>query len=281
MTHTLRSIVRVAVVVVPILAYFTIAPSGTAQQPASATKAQSAAQTPVAKPPPAPKREMFQITVVKIKPEMLDQWLEFQKTETIPMLKKAGVASRDAWQTATFGEGFMYAFVTPIENFSQYDGDTPPVRVLGADCARAYGVKNRRFIESTRTYAEQMRPDLSYDIKMTAPPKFALLSEIQVAGGKTSEYEAFLKSDVVPVMRKAKVGYAVTQTILGGDVSAFTSLVFYDSFADIGKGHPFQRVLGVEGERQLLVKGSAFVTHVERSVIRYVPDLSFSARGTT
>jgi hypothetical protein len=275
-----RSVLRVAFVVVAIVVYAAIGPSGTAQQTTGAAKAQTAAQQPASKQP-APKREMFQITVLKVKPEMLDQWLEFQKNETIPMLKKAGVKSRDAWQTATFGEGFMYAFVTPIENFSQYDGDTPPIRALGADGARAYGEKNRRFIESTRTYAEQSRPDLGYDMKMTGPPKFALLSEIQVAPGKIPEYEALLKSDVVPVMRKAKLGYAVTQTILGGDVSSFTSLIFYDSFAEIGKGHPFQRILGAEGERQLLMKAAPLVTHVERSVIRYVPDLSFSSRGTT
>jgi hypothetical protein len=275
-----RSVLRVASVVVAIVVYAAIGPSGTAQQTTGAAKAQTAAQQPASKQP-APKREMFQITVLKVKPEMLDQWLEFQKNETIPMLKKAGVKSRDAWQTATFGEGFMYAFVTPIENFSQYDGDTPPIRALGADGARAYGEKNRRFIESTRTYAEQSRPDLGYDMKMTGPPKFALLSEIQVAPGKIPEYEALLKSDVVPVMRKAKLGYAVTQTILGGDVSSFTSLIFYDSFAEIGKGHPFQRILGAEGERQLLMKAAPLVTHVERSVIRYVPDLSFSSRGTT
>jgi len=233
------------------------------------------------RPQPAPKREMLQVTVAKIKPELVDQWLEFQKNETIPMLKKSGLKSRDAWTTATFGDGFTYAFVTPIESFAQYDGDARPVRALGADGARAYGEKNRRFVESTRTYAVQTRPDLGHDVKMTAPPKLALLSDIQIAPGKIGEFEAFVKSDVVPVMRKARVGYSVAQTTIGGDTSAFSSLIFYDSFAEIGKGHPFLRVLGAEGERQILAKAAAFVTHLERHVIRYVPELSFTARPTT
>ena len=241
----------------------------------------TAIQPQAPRPQPAPKRETLQVTVAKIKPELVDQWLEFQKNETIPMLKKSGLKSRDAWTTATFGEGFTYAFVTPIESFAQYDGDARPVRALGADGARAYGEKNRRFVESTRTFAIQTRPDLSYDIKMTAPPKLALLSDITVAPGKVADYEAFVKTDVLPIMRKVRVGYAVDQTIIGGDISAFSSLIFYDSFADIGKGHPFQRVLGVEGERQLQAKAAAFVTHVERHVIRFVPELSFTSRPTT
>lgn len=245
-------------------------------------KAQPAAAQPTVRPAAPLKREMAQITVVKIKPDLVTEWLDFQKNETIPMLKKAGVPRRDAWQTAVFGEGFMYAFVTPIESFTQYDGDSSPaVRALGAEGARTYNAKNRRFIESTRSYAQQTRPDLGYDVKMSGPPKLALLSDVQVALGKVPDYEALVKSDILPVMRKAHLGYAVTQTILGGDASSFTTLIFYDSFADIGKGHPFQRILGAEGERQLSVKAAGIVTHVERTVIRYVPDLSFAPRPST
>lgn len=241
--------------------------------PKTPAKAQSAAE-------PA-KGEMLQIAVLKIKSDFVTEWLAFQKNETIPMLKKAGIPRRDAWQTAVFGEGSMYAFVTPIENFAQYDGDAPAVRALGAEGAQAYAEKNRRFIESTRVYAEQTRPDLSNDVKMTAPPKLALLSDVQIALGKVPAYEALVKSDVLPVMRKANLPYVVSQTILGGDVSSFTTLIFYDSFAEIGKGHPFQRILGAEGERQLTAKAAGIVTHVERNIIRYVPELSFATAPPT
>ena len=96
--------------------------------------------------------------------------VEFQKNETIPMLEKAGAIRRDAWQTAVFGESGIYAFVVPIENFNQYDGDNPPLRALGAEGARAHAEKNRRFIVSSRTYADQTRPDLGYggqDVRAT------------------------------------------------------------------------------------------------------------------
>ena len=236
---------------------------------------------PQAAAKPAPKREMIQVTVVKVKPDLLNEWLEFQKNETIPMLKKAGAIRRDAWQTGIFGESGMYAFVVPIENFNQYDGDNPPLRALGADGARAYAERNRRFIVSSHTYANQTRPDLGYEIKMSGPPKLALLSNVGIALGKGSDYEALVKSDVLPVMRKARLGYAVSQTVLGGDINEFTTLIFYDTFADIGKGHPFDRILGADGSRQLTAKAVGIVTHVERSIVRYVPELSFAPRPIT
>ncbi len=82
-------------------------------------------------------------------------------------------------------------------------------------------------------------------------------------------------------MRKANLPFVVWQTILGGDVSSFTTLIFYDSFAEIGKGHPFQRILGAEGERQLTAKAAGIVTHVKRTLVRYVPELSFTAAAPT
>jgi hypothetical protein len=236
---------------------------------------------PQAAAKPAPKREMIQVTVVKVKPDLLNEWLEFQKNETIPMLKKAGAIRRDAWQTGIFGEAGMYAFAVPIENFNQYDGDNPQLRALGADGARAYAEKNRRFLVSSHTFADQTRPDLGNEVKMTGPPKLALLSNVRIALGKGSDYEALLKSDVLPVMRKARLGYAVSQTVLGGDINEFTTLIFYDTFADIGKGHPFDRILGADGSRQLTAKAVGIVTHVERSVVRYVPELSFAPRPIT
>jgi hypothetical protein len=279
MTSNVPHTLRILCACVVLVAGVAVAPLDT-QQSSAPAKAQPA-QPPATRTQTPASPESLQITVVKVKPDMLDQWLEFQKTETIPMLKKAGVKSREAWQTAVFGEGFMYGFVTPIESFAQYDGDAPPVRALGADGARAYGERNRRFIESTRTFLAQTRPDLSAPIKTTAPPKIAVLSDISVAVGKAPDYEAFVKSDVLPVMRKAKLGYVVTQTMLGGDVGEYSSLTFYDNFADLGKGSPFQRVLGADGERQLAAKAAAFVRKLERSVLRYVPDLSFAPPAPT
>jgi hypothetical protein len=261
----------------PLVARSTM-PNNVSGQPEAKTPAKPQA---AARPAPLPKREMIQVTVVKVKPDLLNEWLDFQKNETIPMLKKAGATRRDAWQTGIFGESGMYAFVTPIENFNQYDGDNPPLRALGADGARAYAEKNRRFILSSRTYADQTRPDLGYEVKMSGPPKLALLSNVQIAFGKGSDYEALVKSDVLPVLRKAHLGYAVSQTMLGGDINEFTTLIFYDTFADIGKGHPFDRILGADGSRQLTSKAAGIVTHVERSIVRYVPDLSFAPRPIT
>src|SRR2546426_5171510 len=86
----------------------------TAQQSAPAAKAPAAAkqapQTAAAMPLPR-----AAVTIVQIKPELVNEWQDFQKNETIPTLRKAGVTERTAL-TTVFGESFEYIFLTPVKS---------------------------------------------------------------------------------------------------------------------------------------------------------------------
>ena len=230
---------------------------------------------PAAQMPPAP--SMLSINVVHIKPDMITDYQEFAKNETIPALQKGGVTVREAWTTAVFGESYEYTYVTPIANWADFDGPTPIVKALGQDGARAYGMKARKFITSSRTYAVQMRPDLSFMGKMTWPPKMAVVNSIHVMPGRNQDFENLLKSDVLPAMKKADVlAYLVSQTVHGGDVTEYITLTIVDSFAEMGKGSPLIRGMGQEAFNKFLAKGAGLIAHQERSVIRYVPELSIT-----
>jgi hypothetical protein len=207
---------------------------------------------------------------------MVAEWQEFQRNESMPALKKGGVKERQTWQTANFGEAYEYVFVSPIEDFAQFDGDSAVVKALGQEGARAYLAKARRMIVASHSYAVQERPDLSYEGTMTGPPKLAVVASVSVAAGKNAAFESFIKSDVVPIMKKANVsGYFVNQTMLGGNANEYVTLTFYDSFAEIGRGLPFLRILGPAGYERFLQKTAGLVTNLERTVMRYVPGLSF------
>ena len=80
----------------------------------------------------------------------------------------------------------------------------------------------------------------------------------------------------MPVMKQAQVTYLVTQTIFGGDANEYVTLTMRDSFADLDKGPVLVQALGEEGAQKLLQKLPAgIVVHVERSLSRLVPELSF------
>jgi hypothetical protein len=221
------------------------------------------------------------ITVVRVKPDMVAEWQDLQKNVVNPALKKAGVKERGVFETAVFGESYEYVVITPITSLAQYDELMSPLRkTLGEDAFRDYQAKSRRCVVSAHTFGELARLDLSYMGKMasmTAPPKLAVVNSISVVPGRASTFENLVKTDILPVMKKANViGYFVSQSMFGGDGYGYTSVVFFDSFAEIGKGSPFLRVLGPAGSASLLAKFAGVVAHQERTIARYNADLSFS-----
>ncbi|HXG91590.1 MAG TPA: hypothetical protein VNN73_04380 [Blastocatellia bacterium] len=239
-------------------------------------------KAPAAQAPAMPAPQWLSVNVVRVKPDMLLEYQEFAKNETIPTLQKGGVKSREAWTTANFGEAYEYFYVTPIENLSQYDSPGPVIKALGEDGARAYGAKARRFIESSHTFAIQTRPDLSYAGKMGDAPKIAVVNWISIAPGRSADFENLIKSDVLPAVKKAGLqGYLVSQVMFGGDAYQYITLALADSFAEISKGSPVMRGMGQEAFNRFLPRVAGIILHQERAVVRFVPDLSFPAPAKT
>lgn len=229
----------------------------------------------------APAQMWSSISVVRVKPDMVAEWQDLQKNVVNPALKKAGVKERSIFQTAVFGESFEYVVITPITSFAQYDEPVSLLRkTLGEDAYRDYQAKSRRCVVSVHTYGDLARLDLSYMGKMatmTGPPKLAVVNAVSVVPGRAAAFESLVKTEILPVMKKANViGYFVSQTMFGGDGYGYTSVVFFDSFAEIGKGSPFLRALGPAGAQRFFLKFAGLVAHQERVVARYNADLSIS-----
>lgn len=229
-----------------------------------------------APPPPAPP-EMIAVTTVRVKPEMLNEWLDLQRNEVLPAIKKGGLKSREAWTTGVFGESFEYVFVAPITNFAQYDSDSPQVKALGAEGSRALVAKQRRMVASSHTTAYLMRPDLSFQGNMTGAPKFSIVTFVKVTSGRNLAFESLVKTVVTPTMKRAGVsGYFVGQAIYGGDANGYVTLVPIENFAELDKGSPFNRADGPQGVNRFLPKTLGIVISAERVISRYVADLSFA-----
>jgi hypothetical protein len=226
----------------------------------------------------APKPQLISITVTRVKPEMLQEWQDLIKNELNPALQKAGVPFRSVYATAVFGDSYEYVSISPITNFAQYDKPSPLVTAMGQEGLTRYGHKIRKCVDGSYTYAVRLRPDLSIMTEMTGPPKFAVISHVRVVPGKNSEFENFLKTDIVANYKKLNLpGYFVEQTIFGGDANSYTTITVVNSFSDLDKGPLLNQAVGEEGAQKILQRGGAFITSLERYFSRFVPELSFAA----
>ena len=251
-----------------------------APQSAPAAKA-SAVAKPVSQPASTTPLPRVAITMVQIKPELINEWQDFQKNETIPTLRKAGVTERTAVATV-FGESFEYVFLTPVKSLAERDGDSPIVKALGQDGARAFGEKNRRFIAHQRTYLATVRTDLSYQPTSMPNLPVVVVSDFSIAPGRNADFESYIKNDLTPAHKQMKTGgFIVHQAVFGGDGNSFVIATLMPNFAELEKGPAITRAYGQARAAAIQQKLAGIVTHVERTVVRVVPELSFQTRATS
>ncbi len=235
----------------------------------------SMAQTPTPTPPAVPPSQWLVITQISVKPEMMAEFQNFMKNTTNPALKKGGIKWREVWQSTSFaGDAFEFVLVAPFDKFAEFDGPGPLEKALGAQGFAEWSAKAGTLVKSVHRYIVRTRPDLSGMSKAYAP-KLAVVSSVSVANGRNQEFENYIKNDFAPVFAKAGYNYLVSQTIFGGDANEYVTLAMRDSFTDIDKGPIPTQALGAEGAQKLFAKLPAgAVTHMERTIMRLVPELS-------
>jgi hypothetical protein len=223
---------------------------------------------------PATTRSFVQ--VVRLKPEMVNEWLDLQKNEVIPAQKKAGVTGRITLATVV-GNTFEYTMLTPFPSWAAMDGDAPLVRALGAAGAAQLNAKLRRCIFTQSSYMTNRQDALSI------PAADALVWRIavrRVLPGKMQEYLAHYKADVLPAMQRAKAegkiaGSTVATRGVGAPSGEFTTVTYYSKFADLDGPNPVVQVLGQEAANKIGARSSELSTAGQVIVRRRLADLSF------
>jgi len=214
------------------------------------------------------------VTITHVKPEMLTEWVDLQKNEVVPALKKAGEKTRTVYVTSLFGNAYEYALVSPIEKMSQFDGQSPMVKALDAPGAARLNEKLRKCIESATSFMATRLPEISY-----APegpmPNMMVSVRYRIAPGKMADFQNLMKTEVLPVYKKAKVGLIVNQRGPGANPSDVTIFTAYTKFADMEGGPFLTQQLGKEGADRLNAKFLGTRSLVEVVVRRKVADLSF------
>jgi hypothetical protein len=241
----------------------------------------SMAQTPTPTPPAAPPSQWLVITQVIVKPEMMAEFQNFMKNTTNPALKKGGLKWREVWQSTNYaGDAFEFVLVAPFDKFAEFDGPGPLEKALGSQGFAEWSAKAGSLVKDVHRYIIRTRPDLSSMSKPYAP-KLAVVSSVRVANGRSQEFENYIKNDFAPVFAKAGYNYLVSQTIFGGDANEYVTLAMRDSFTDIDKGPIPTQALGEEGAQKLFAKLPAgAISHMERTIMRFVPELSIMPAET-
>jgi len=214
------------------------------------------------------------VTVTHVKPDMVAEWIDLQKNEVVPAMKKAGEKTRTVYATSIFGDAYEYLLISPIENMSQFDGQGPLLKALDTAGANRLNEKLRKCTLSSTSYMITRLPDVS-NILEGPTPNMLVTVRYRIAPGKMPEFQNLMKAEVLPVYKKAKMGMIVNQRGPGANVNDVTVSTAYTKFADMDAGPFMTQQLGKEAADRLNAKFIGIRNIMEVVVRRKVADLSF------
>ena len=219
--------------------------------------------------------EWMQVDIVNVVPNRVEDYVELQLEEVNPTLQRAGVPWRSVWRVAEFGNSYELQLVTPMSSLAQYDTGGPLARVLQPDRRLRLVDQLRRMTVSRKRYAMRYRPDMSVEADDVGGLSLARVTTLQVAPGRTPDWEDFLRS-ALPKFTDANLVFGVYERVFGPGPSSWLIVENYSSFAQLEQPSLVARAFGEEAGA--LTAGLAGVlTSIERTVLRYDAELSYSA----
>ena len=237
-----------------------------------------------AQAPPA--SDLRRVIDVQVKPESVAAWGALQRDEMLPAFRKAGAAWVDVWASAA-GDPYLRTIVTPVDSLADIEFAPALERALGLDRARSLLDRNRQMVNGVNTFIMRGRPELGFGT--FSRRSVGLLSTITVYAGRSAEFETLLKQSVLNTLKEINASsFVVLQVLYGGDPNQYRTVLAYDSSKeargaeqrDLGLlGHP-DPIAWLQQNAPKNVDGlgpqpGSPVSHIERTIIRYQPELSF------
>lgn len=214
---------------------------------------------------------LLDVTRVSVKPDMGREFNEFVKNEFNPALIKGGMKESWAWQSG-LGDAFTYVFVSGLSKMGDMDGPSPLEKGLGADAVGPFFKRAGTMVTSVRSMVMIERPDLSF-VTSTAVPKMAVVVTMKAAPGRQSEFETYFMNEFMPAFKKTDVrGLMMHQLMMGGDPHEYVMLVPIENWAEIDRGHPVARTIGMDGWKKIRDRMPGSITDI--TVMRLNPSLS-------
>jgi hypothetical protein len=219
---------------------------------------------------PAPPGQLALMRIVQLQPGAGAEYWSFMKDEYIPALKKAGVTEFYTAASTMFGQGGRIVTLRPINDLAQLDGAAPLVKALGQQGADALDRKLTKLIASYRLLLTYSRPELSFPPPSSYVPKLIVERIYTVAPGREADFEKHHRNVSEALKNTDLKGLTVARVAIGGNLTEYRSVAWFDSYADIPKLNGARR----NTEEAVGPWPAGVITHVEGSTFRAVPEAS-------
>lgn len=216
----------------------------------------------------------MRVDIMQVLPRELDEFIELQLEDVNPALRRAGVPWRSAWRTAEFGNTYELLFVSPLDDMGEYDSGGPLARALDPDRLARIRDSVRRTLSGRQSYAIRYRPELSVESDDVAGLSLARITTVEVAPGRVADWEVFLRDNLAQ-FQGADAVFGIYERYFGPGPSTWQIVENHSSFAELDEPSILERTFG-ERSDEVAAELAGVLLSVERTVLRYDPELSFS-----
>ena len=131
-------------------------------------------------------------------------------------------------------------------------------------------------VTSTQRVASLALNDMSIRTKTQEKSEYVMVTSYHLASGKEIEFNAWMKNDYLPAMKKAEVkNFWLSQTMFGGEPNERIAVRPIKNMAELDAGPVLTKALGQEGALKLRAKSAGVIDSVHFSVLHYRADLSY------
>ncbi len=211
------------------------------------------------------------VRVIEVRPGKAAEWeqLQQQRNEAI---KKAGLTGRDIWKVVR-GDVDTYHIVTRVSKLG--GNDEPPPDPLGVAGFQQWISRVNQCVGDRQVLTLRRMPELSIPEKEGRKRNLAVLSMRTNGPGQRQPYTAYLRDDLIPALKKAKVdGVYVNRVFAGDSVRTWAVVALVDNWAAFDEPNPLTKALGQEETRKLTAKGGKLIERIKRILLHYRADLS-------
>jgi hypothetical protein len=217
------------------------------------------------------------VTFYKVKPDRVSDFIAEIKAYNALLAKGGSTHYNSTWSSLTGSH--EYAHVIYYKNWADLDYNTtadPQLKDEAADLTRI-GMRIVDCAESYRRTIEEIMPEFSSPPNGEMP-KMVRVLQTQVRPEKMGEYLDLVKNEIVPAIKKGGAkDYNYAQGRLGESSLTVTSVIGFNSWADLDETIGAEKGLGKEGYGNLVATVRALIVESQFDIYRFEPDLSYLA----
>jgi hypothetical protein len=225
---------------------------------------------------------MLNVVHYRVKVDHIQEFEEVEKQIGGSYKKAAPTDQFRIVYRSTVGNTLDFEVFTPLSKFADRDGDNPYNKMATEQERSTRTARLSQYLENVQTTIDKPLDDLTINTQgVQFPPTYVHAIRIRVRMGGSNDFDAVVKNELIPALKKAEVKMLLARRIELGGVSDYQFAEGFEKWAEMDAPDTLPKTMGAEAFRKMMDKLNQLVTLREDTIWRYQADMSYYPGAAT